>query len=79
MKIFLNSAYLLSERDLSLLYHLILSEFQDKAKYVLVEVMKSLLVEMAAQKSKAISLIPGETKSFMTDGDDVLLTNQESG
>eukprot|EP00794_Sanderia_malayensis_P007536 gene7536-8373_t len=51
---------------------------QDKSKYVTVEVMKSLLVEMAAQKDKANSLIPGEMKSFMTDGDDVILTNPDS-
>ena len=41
--------------------------------------MKSLLVEMAVQKDKAMHLIPGEMKSFLTDGDDVLLTNPDSG
>ena len=54
--------------------------FQDKSKYTVVEVMKSLLVEMAMQKDKAMTLMPGEMKSFLLkDGDDVLLTNPDSG
>ena len=54
--------------------------FQDKSKYVIVEVMKSLLVEMAMQKDKAMTLMPGEMKSFLLkDSDDILLTNPDSG
>ena len=41
--------------------------------------MKSLLLEMAANKDKADSLVAGEMKSFLTDGDDVLLTNPDAG
>lgn len=41
--------------------------------------MKSQLVEMSMQKDKAMNLIPGEMKSFLTDGEDVLLTNPDSG
>ena len=54
--------------------------FQNKAKHLVVEVVKSMLVELAMQKDKAMNLVPGQMATFLvTDGDDVLLTNPDSG
>lgn len=53
---------------------------QNKAKHLVVEVVKSMLVELAMQKDKAMNLVPGQMATFLvTDGDDVLLTNPDSG
>ena len=39
-----------------------------------------MLVELAMQKDKAMTLVPGQMASFLvTEGDDVLLTNPDSG
>ena len=56
-------------------YHLIP---QSKPRYLLFEVVRSILEELAYKQHMAASLIDGDT-DFFTEGEDVLLTHPEFG